>query len=151
MYKVIGRDSMKGGNHNTIHFVRLETETCYHAETPEEVREAIERLVHLDRRVRLFWGYRKTGKCWNEENDVCGTISRSTGSIKVPILINNSRSMGGGALLDHCILKIVETRTGRVIYQAKNFKQPTTRIEPSKEKGYTHSLFIDNTLYANCR
>ena len=38
-------------------------------------------------------------------------------TIKVPLLINNKRSFGGGALLDHCIVKIKEIkRSDRIIF-----------------------------------
>jgi hypothetical protein len=55
-------------------------------------------------RIRLWYGDEL--KSWNEEHDTIGTIGRSTGKIKIPLLIKSSRSYGGGAILDNCIVRI---------------------------------------------
>ena len=91
--------------------------TCYHSETTEQMIFLLETLKANQTRVRFHWGDVKTGKDWGDIYDVKGTIGRSTGTIKIPLLIHNSRSMGGGGILDDCIVKITATRGGRVIYQ----------------------------------
>lgn len=80
--------------------------TYYHYETPESVINILESARFAGNRVRLFYGDTETGRDWNEENDIMGTIGRSTGEIKIPLLIHNSRSMGASGILDHCIVKI---------------------------------------------
>jgi hypothetical protein len=65
------------------------------------------------------------------------------------LLINNKRSFGGGALLDHCIVKIKESKGARVYFQAHNFQQPICEVKASTEPGYTHSLYINGELYSN--
>lgn len=95
----------------------MNKETRYHDETPEQVKQWLENLMNTDRRVRLFYGDTDTkgfervhgrkpeaGKDWGEENGVTGTIGRSMG-LK-PILLNNSRSMGGWAIMDDCIVRM---------------------------------------------
>lgn len=74
-------------------------------------------------RLRFWYGDNKTGKSWDEENDVCGYIGRSTGNKKNPLLVNNTRSFGGGALMDDSIVKIVDINTKLVLYQHENFEQ----------------------------
>lgn len=87
-------------------YLRAPSGTCYHADTPEGVIHALERIKADGERVRVFFGDPTTGEAWAEENDVAGYIGRSTGSIKIPLLVHNGRSMGGGALLSNCIVGI---------------------------------------------
>lgn len=80
--------------------------------------------IGRDTRIRVWYGDTKTGRSWIEENDVTGYVGRSAGTVKVPILINNIRSCGGGAILCERVVKIVDTRTRRVLYQHPTFNQP---------------------------
>ena len=91
--------------------------TCYHANTPMELILLLERIRICQTRVRFHWGDIETGRDWKDELDCKGRLGRSTGSVKIPILLYNSRSIGGGAILDHCIVKITEAKGGRVLYQ----------------------------------
>lgn len=90
--------------------------TFYDKRTNKKVIEVLER-VRKDRvRIVVDLGDTKTGESWNEVYGISGTIGRSTGKIKIPLLIHNKRSLGGGALLDHCIIGIKESRGGKVLY-----------------------------------
>lgn len=87
--------------------------------TPQGVISAIVGAYHRGERVRLFYGDKQTGVDWGEEYDTMGTIGKSTGHISIPLLINNTRSMGGGALLDDSIVKITVDK--RVVYKHPNY------------------------------
>jgi hypothetical protein len=50
-----------------------------------------------------------------------GTIGKSTGESKIPILLCNTRSFGGGAILDHCIIRIDDVRARTTLYKHKKF------------------------------
>ena len=104
-----------------------ESGTCYHSETPDAVIEVLEQAKEERKRVRIWYG--ENGKSWNEENDVLGYIGRSTGTNKIPLLVHNRRSYGGGALLDHCIIKVVDLKTGKTLYKHENFKQALFTVE----------------------
>lgn len=80
--------------------------TTYNDATPFDVVKWLETSRERKQRIRLFYGNRKTGICWNDEFDTIGHVGRSTGTSKIPLLIKNSRSFGGGAILDHCIIRI---------------------------------------------
>lgn len=80
--------------------------TSYHEETPEQIVSVLESCRTNNRRIRLFYGDTKSGLVWPEECDVIGTLGRSTGRYKVPLLLKTERSTGGGAILDHCIVGI---------------------------------------------
>ena len=96
--------------------------TFFHLDTPDELCRIIDSLIESRRetRVRIFQGDAATGRDWGEENDVTGYMGRSMGPIKIPLLINNRRSLGGGGLLDNCILKL-QTTAGRELWRADNY------------------------------
>ena len=87
-----------------------------------EVKEIIVNNVGTERRFR-FWFGDETGKSWNDTYDVTGYIGKSCGSVKVPLLLHNLRSIGGGELMYNRIIKIVETSTKKVLYQHSKFNQ----------------------------
>ena len=122
--------------------------TYFDARTPDAVCIVLSDLIKNRKTVKVFWGDTVTGKCWNDEHDTIGTIGRSTGTRKIPLIVN-TRSYGGPALLDYCLLKIREIKTGRVLYQASNWNPSKIEIVPSNVPGYSHSVVIDGTLYSN--
>ena len=87
----------------------------------EKLWSVLSSLVHSDRRVRIWYGDVETGRSYNDEYDVTGRIGRSTGRIKIPLLINNSRSYGGMILLDGCIIRIDDIKEKRTLYRLDNF------------------------------
>lgn len=126
-------------NGNTFEYAKV-NDTCYKlsrqlkdskdVETynrPElwELREVLERCRNERTRVRVWYGDINTGKAWNEECGVTGYIGRSSGRIKVPLLINNSRSVGGSALLDCAIIRVDGIATKRTLYRVSNFHVET--------------------------
>jgi len=91
--------------------------TSYDARTNQQVIDVLESVKESKTRIIVDYGDVETGRSWKEEFDIAGRIGRSTGTIKIPLLVHNARSMGGGALLDHCIVKISTSVGKRVLYQ----------------------------------
>ncbi len=96
--------------------------TAYHDETPKEIVKILEaaRLARWENRgyrLHFHWGDTKTGRDWGDTYHVEGYVGRSTGTSKIPLLIWNSRSYGGPAILDDCIVKIATARGKRVLYE----------------------------------
>ena len=87
----------------------------------EKLWKALSSLIHSGRRVRIWYGDTETGRSWNVESEFSGTIGRSTGKIAIPLLLKNSRSYGGGALLDDFIIRIDDIKEKRTIYKSDNF------------------------------
>ena len=81
--------------------------TFYHNDTNSDVIKVLEQVRQDHTRIQLDLGDAKTGRDWNEVHDITGYVGRSMGPKKIPILVYNSRSFGGGAILDHCIVKFV--------------------------------------------
>ena len=55
------------------------------------------------------------------------------GPVKVPLLIANSRSIGGGAILDFCIVRIRTAAGGRVLYQHPAYHHGSLEIRRKSE------------------
>ena len=82
--------------------------TYYHVGTSKEIIEVLEYLRINKIRVHIEYGDVLTGQSWGDEYEN-GRIGRSCGPVKVPLLIYNTRSSGGGAILDNCIVLIQDT------------------------------------------
>lgn len=131
--------------------------TTYHEHTDPKVAAIIEDARIHGRRIRLFYGDTETGRDWMEEHDVMGTIGRSMGPVKIPILMCNKRSMCGPGILDHCIVKIVDLRSGRketggyVVWQHPKYKVPNLEMishtDPNVPK-YHYSVLRDGETVA---
>jgi len=102
---------------------KLANGTYYSTMTNDEVINTIETAKQNRTRLVLDYGDVITGKSWNEVYDVTGYIGRSTGTVKIPILLYNSRSIGGGAILDQCIIKISESKGKKVLYQHPTYNK----------------------------
>lgn len=121
--------------------------TYYSSKTPDAVIEEIEKARHAGYRIRVYYRDQKTGRCWMDEALTTGTVGRSTGRIKIPLLIATRRSLGGPALLDSCIIKIASS--GRTLYQHPSFNMPRIDIVPSHVPGYEWGVDFDHSRRAN--
>ena len=72
-------------------------------------------------RIRIWYGDPETGRSWNEEYNTMGRIGRTTGNIKIPILVKNSRSWGGGSVLVGSIIRIDDIEDKRTLWKVPNF------------------------------
>ena len=137
------------GNETTYQLIQdgNDLPIAYHVETSAKVIEVMERARKNKERVKLYYGDAATGKDWNQEHDTTGKIGLSRGrDARYPILVYNSRSYGGGSILDHCIVKIkIE---GRVYYQHPNYQQPILEVVPSDMPEYSHNVNINGELYS---
>jgi len=84
----------------------------YYNETPKEVINLLEDSRKNKKRISLTFGDKDTGEVWGKEKGIVGS---STGTCKIPLVIKTKRSLGGEAILDDCILKIVDSN-GKVTY-----------------------------------
>ena len=100
--------------------------TFFNDNTPDRVCEILSSCIGTRRRIRVFYGDRKTGRDWHEVYDTIGRIGRSTGTHKIPLMIAKSTSTGGPALLDHCIVKITEDK--RTLDQQSNYDPSVKRV-----------------------
>jgi hypothetical protein len=128
--------------------------TSYSVDTPQEVIDILEKYRgKRDTRIRVFYGDKNSGIDWNEENDTIGYIGRSTGTVKIPLLISKSNSSGGVALLDDYIVKITVDKVIVYLhptYDSNDFQIVEILNDELKYKGYTHTVIRNNeTTIAN--
>ena len=74
--------------------------TSYRNETPDEVIRVLESARQNRTRLHISLGETASGRDWLEEFETHGYVGRSMGPVKVPLLVANTRSLGGGAILD---------------------------------------------------
>jgi hypothetical protein len=123
--------------------------TYYHKEPPAAVIGVLEQVRKGGVRIRLSYGDTETGRDWLDEFSVEGTISRSIGPVKVPILLARRTSFGGPALLDHCIVNIRRTgKGGRVLYKHPKYHMPTFAVQPSTLPGFEAEVLADGKVHA---
>lgn len=93
----------------------------YHANTPANLIIQLESIRANRTRVSLYYGNTATGMQWDDRPE-SGRIGNSMGPIKIPILVNNRRSLGGGGILDSSIVKITTTTGDKaILYVHSNF------------------------------
>lgn len=120
----------------------------FDSRTPVPVMRELSRAYRHGYRVRVYYGDHLTGKSWAEEFDIIGTIGRSCGRVKIPLMIRSARSTGGPGLLDHCIIAIQLTATKQFLYKCANFDPGTFSIVPAISPGYLDGVTRDGELCA---
>ena len=105
--------------------------THFHPDTAPQVRRVVEDQLAARKqgggmRLRFHYGDPTTGQAWGDSET--GYVGRSTGQIKIPLVVHNARSMGGGGLLDKNVVKIEGTRKDRsgnrpVLYQHPDYHE----------------------------
>jgi hypothetical protein len=123
--------------------------TFYDSETPMEVVRILEESRRNKLRLRLHYGDTETGRDWMDAWGVTGHISRSMGPIKIPIMVSSSRAMGGGGILDHCIVRIRTAAGNRELYRHPKYNQPKVSLLVEDMKlPYPFKVFLDGELTA---
>jgi hypothetical protein len=94
-------------NGGTITY-KIVNRTTYHNDTPNEVVKILEEARQSNHNIllRFCYGDKEIGRDWGEKHDTCGYIGRSTGEIKIPLLISIQNGLDGPGILDNCIIKI---------------------------------------------
>ena len=133
--------------------------TSFDVRTPDEVVAILENARQNRTRLHVSLGETggpEAGKDWLEENMVHGFIGRSTGSIKIPLLIHNRRSLGGPGLLDHCIVRIRTSSGGRILWQHPDYhhgrleiRQKTEPVTLPDGRTLTVDVLRDGELHAS--
>ena len=123
--------------------------TWFDSATPAKVRRILESYRRSGEVLRVFYGDTKTGRDWMEEFDTIGQVGRSTGPMKVPLLIANG-DCGGGCILDHCIVRLMDVETGQEIYRHPSYHQGDMEIRKT-DSVRPYEVFLDGNVHAGFR
>lgn len=134
-------------------------ETSYDERTSTEVIQVLERARQSRIRLHISLGETEgqdAGRDWLEEFETYGYVGRSMGLVKVPLMIANGRSTGGGAILDHCIVRIRESADGRVLYRHPQYhhgelqiRQKANSMSMPDGRKLTVDVFRDGEVHAS--
>lgn len=93
-------------------------DVVFNQSTPKDLAIKIVFLMETRTRVILDYGNTSTNESWGEVHDTTGYIGLSAGAygLKYPILVYNSRSIGGGAILTGAIIKITASKGKEILY-----------------------------------
>lgn len=111
----------------------LTQQTYFDPGTEPKAARALERCRRDRRKVRLVLGDTATGRSWLEEHDVVGRIGRSTGTMKVPLLVEPDED-GGTAILTNCLLRLIAWDSGRDLYRHPAYRVPDLAIQRAPEQ-----------------
>lgn len=129
--------------------------TWFEPGTADAVQLILEKYRRNRGLVRLFLGDASTGRDWMEESDVVGYVGRSTGVMKIPLLMLPGESCGLG-ILTACVLRIMDVMGNKEIWRSPVYQVPNLSIEPELDpamtkQGYAYSVFRDDELQARFR
>lgn len=116
--------------------------------TPVGVVKSLLRAMKWHTKIRIFYGDWQSGDDWGEEYDVIGYVGRSSGWMKIPLLLPCRRSTGGGAILDRCVVKIMDVSSKEVLYEHPEFKCKKYEIGPSDLPQYGAAVFVNGEVVA---
>lgn len=138
---------------------RLLNGTSYDTRTPDEVIRVLENARINRTRLHISLGETdgvNAGRDWLEEFETHGYVGRSIGPVKVPLLVANIRSLGGGSILTHCVVRIRTSAGGRVLYLHPKYhhgqleiRQKTTPVELSDGRLLTVDVLRNGTTHAS--
>jgi hypothetical protein len=108
----------------------LSRQTYFDPGTPADASRVLEACRKSGDKVRLILGDTTTGESWLDEHDVVGTIGRSGGMLKVPLLIADGEC-GGAAILTAHLLAVVRWSDGRWLYRHAAYRAPELSLMPT--------------------
>ena len=135
-------------NGKPVVYKQVSSGTCFRKDTPEKVMVVLERLRAAGTECRIFYGNTVTGQSWLDENDMVGRIGRSTGTIKIPLIVPLGDD-GGPGLLESSIIRI-DTRK-KTLYRHPKFFVGDMSAVPGTVPDLPWNLFVNGQLHASLK
>jgi hypothetical protein len=122
-------------------------QTYFDPGTNPKAARTLDRCRRANIKVRLILGNQETGNSWLGERDVVGTIGRSMGPLKVPLLVEPGAD-SGMAILTDCLLAIIEWETGTFLYRHPRWHMPTLSIQRGVHPEYIWEVLHNGGVVA---
>jgi len=152
--------TLPNGNEKTY---RIVDGTYYDARTPDKVIAVLESARKSGTAIRVHYGTTEShlpshrhpiGQDWHDEYDVTGTVSRSLGPHKIPLIVSpTGDGIGGMGILDHCIVRIrVAGKGSHDLYRHPSYRQGVPSVRSCQvtehKRTFTAEVLIDGTPHA---
>ena len=122
--------------------------TYFDPGTDPRLARVLESCRRDGRKVRLVLGDTGTGASSLDEFDVVGTIGRSTGILKVPLLVEPGEA-GGTAILCAHVLALMDWDTGLPLCRHDRWQPPELRIRASDDDQRPWAVVLHEQPVAN--
>lgn len=128
--------------------------TFFSIDTPKKVQTILENYRRSGDKLRIIFGDLETGRDWLSENDVMGRVGRSTGMMKIPLMVADGEN-GGSGILDNSILRMLDVASRKVLYCHPKYQVPDLAITTASADAirfnpkYTHGVSRDGSNFAN--
>lgn len=126
--------------------------TWFQPGTDPKAAKALNTAYTQENLVRIFLGDPQTGRDWCEEFEAIGFVGRSSGVLKVPLLLEAYRASAntfessafGGAILCKNVLRIVDVLSSTDLYRHPLYQTPDLAVvgasEDMRKIGYFFSV-----------
>jgi len=121
--------------------------TWFKKDTRDAVKKVIDRLIHTGETVRVFYGDSETGKSSMNEFDMIGTVGRSSGVLKVPLLLSQSDGFGD-PMQDDRIIRIIRVGDHKNLYKHPGFHVPEMKIVEGEHPKFKVSVVVEGQVAA---
>jgi hypothetical protein len=122
-------------------------DTYFDPGTAVPVRKILERYRRSGDTLRVVLGDPETGRDWMDENDGVGTVGRSMGPMRVPLMVAKGER-GGPALLTRCIVRLIDWETQRELYVHPRYQSPALAIVPNDDPEWPWEVTRDGQTQA---
>lgn len=126
--------------------------------TPQEVIDILLSLADSDTRIRINYGDPATGLDDLEEWGIIGYLTKTADGHLVLRYRRNSSTIYN--IYDKDIIKLRESKTGKVLYQHPKYRMPELQLVPLSDKEkqqnrsnphttgiYTHQIVVDGRVH----
>jgi hypothetical protein len=125
----------------------MSKQTWFQPGTDPKAAKALERCRRACNKIRLILGSLETGVSWMNEHDIVGTVGRSLGPLRVPLLVEENSDCGDAISTDR-LLALIDWRTGKFLYRHPAYRIPNLTIRRQDDPKWPWEVLHDSQVVA---